>query len=123
VLADANRGRLALSVFVAQPKRWHRNGFLLEAGKSDFSASALSAARIRPGPKPVAEVHCRFFEYLLVHPCPPDQAGHHDLSDTFGVDGEKPPGVLGFLSLVECVDQIEPGPRHIHAGVGLAGGE
>src|SRR5271163_355393 len=114
VIADTDRRWLALGMFVAQPKRRHPDGFLLETRKPDSFAFAIPRPGLRPAFQPLAQVDGGFFEHLLTHLVPPRQPGHHGLGDTAGLDSEDPAGVRGFLPRVERVDQIEPGPRNLH---------
>src|SRR4029077_15907974 len=96
----------------------HRIGLLLEPGEPDSFAFALTGAAVRPGLEPFAEVYG--LEDLLAHLVTPGQTRYHRVDCALGADGEDPAGGLGFLPGVERVDQIEPGPRHIYAGTGLA---
>jgi len=122
-VADADRWFAAFGVFVAQPKRWHRPGFLLEARKTDPATLPFARPRIRPGFQPLTQIDRGFFEHLLTHLRPPRQPGHPDRGDAAGVDGDDPAGGLGCLPRVERVDQIEPRPRRLHIRVDLAVGE
>ena len=123
VVAHADCRGLVRAVLVAQPKRLRRTDFLLEAREPDSLAFSLTAARVRPGLKPFAEVCGGFLEYLLTHLGAPGQTRHHRVDGALGVDGEDPAGVFGFLPGIERVDQIEPGPRHVDGRIGLADGE
>ena len=113
MIADPDRRRAALRVLVAQPKRRHHSGFLLELREADPFAFALTRAGVRPGGQRPTAVHGGFFEHLLAYLGPPRQPGHHHLGDPIGVHGQHPARVLGFLPHVEPVDQIKPRPRHV----------
>jgi hypothetical protein len=123
IVADADGGRFAFGVFVAQPKRRDVCGLLLEARETDPLAFTLSGSRIRPRIQTLAQVDSGFLEHLLTHLTPPGQSGHQYLGVAVGIDGEHPPGVLGLLPRVERVDQVKPRPRHLNTGIGLASSE
>jgi hypothetical protein len=78
---------------------------------------------MRPGGQRASAVYGGFLEYLLAHLAAPRQAGHDGLDHAVSVDSEHPAGVFGFLPRVKGVDQIKPGPRHLHLWVGLTLGE
>jgi hypothetical protein len=110
-------------VLVAQPKRRHHAGFLLEAGKPHPLAPALTRATVRPGSQRPPAINGGFLEHLLTHLAPPRQSGNHNPGFTRRVDGHHPARVLGLLPRVERVDQIKPRPRHLGVGVSFALGE
>jgi len=110
-------------VLVAQPKRWHRPGFLLAARKTDPATLPFARPRIRPGFQPLTQIDRGFFEHLLTHLAPPGEPAHVHVGHTMRVDDEHPAGGLGGLPRVERVDQIEPRPRHRDVWGGRAVGE
>ena len=57
-----------LGVLVAQPKRRHRTGLLLEAGKADPLAFALTERESDHAASALPAVHGGFLEHLLAHP-------------------------------------------------------
>ena len=120
LVADPNRRPALLRVLIAEPKRRHRTGLLLEAGKAHPLAFALTGPRVQPRRQCSPAVHRAFLEHLLTDRGPPRQAGHHGLGHAIAVDGEDATGVLGFLPAVERVDQIKARPRHRRVRIGLA---
>ncbi|MEB3031728.1 hypothetical protein [[Mycobacterium] nativiensis] len=68
-IADADRRTSGFGVFVAQPKRRHRGGLLLEPREPDPLALAFPGTRIRPGFQSFAAVDGGFFEHLLTPVC------------------------------------------------------
>src|SRR5271166_1563543 len=78
-VSDPDRRRPALGVLVAQPKRRHSTGFLLEPREPNPLTSAFPGTRIRPGFKAFTAIGGGFFEHLLTHLAAPRQAGHDRL--------------------------------------------
>jgi hypothetical protein len=105
-------------VFVAQPKRCDRRGFLLEAGKSDPIAFALTGSELRPGRQRAAAVHGGFLEHLLAHLGAPRQPGHPHIGDTIGVDDEYRPASSVFFHALNAL--IKSNPLHGTSTSGLA---
>ena len=59
-----------LRVLIAEPKRRHRTGLLLEAGKAHPLAFALTGPRVQPRRQCSPAVHRAFLEHLLTRPRP-----------------------------------------------------
>src|SRR5665647_871921 len=100
-VADPDRGLGALGVLVADPERTCPVRALLpEPGVPDLLPGTLALARVRPRPQRLADINGGLLEHLLDHlPTPGPARGH------------------GLLPRVERVDEVEPGPRHLHRAV------
>lgn len=118
VVADADRRGLAFRVLVAQSKRRHRGGFLLQPREPHPAAAAFCG----PGSQTRLSIRChsrrRPPRTPADRPACSTPTGHHPLGHSGGVDGEHPPSRFGLLPGVEGVDQVETGPGHLYTGIG-----
>ena len=122
-VTDADRRLAALGVLVAQSERLDGPSLALEPGEPDPPPGPVALAGRGERRQPLAEIDGCFLEDLLAHLRAPRQAGHLHLGRPGAVNHEQPSRVLGLLPRVERVDQVEPGPGHLHAGISLFGGE